>query len=219
MSAEPGIVGYGSGTRASPLPVPPTQARGAEKRERIYRAAIARYRDEGVAASRVEDVIADADVSWATFFRYFPRKEDVLIEAAARHYRDRVAAVARAGADDRRLRLRTVAERTFVALLEPGELPSALHRAALLEVLASPERFAAMVDGDHPQPVIGLVAELLAEAQRRGELRGDLDPAAAAITVVAGTLFPAIQAANVGADPRRIVSVVLDMLWAGLAQR
>ena len=35
-------------------------------------------------------MIADAGVSWATFFRYFPRKEDVLIELAARHFREQV---------------------------------------------------------------------------------------------------------------------------------
>src|SRR6476659_3334029 len=127
---RPTFVGYGGGTSQSPLPAPPTQARGADKRDRLYDAAIARYRDVGVADTRVEDVIADAEVSWATFFRYFPRKEAVL--------------------------------------LEPADMPPALHNAALLEVFASPARFSALV-GDQPQPVIGLVAELLAEGQRRGE--------------------------------------------------
>ena len=52
----------------------------------IYQAAIARFRVEGFAATKVDDVIADAGVSWGTFFRYFPRKGDVLSEAAARHF-------------------------------------------------------------------------------------------------------------------------------------
>ncbi len=165
------FVGYGSGTSQSPLPAPPTQARGVEKRDRLYAAAMARYREAGVADTRVEDVIADAEVSWATFFRYFPRKEDVLLEGAARHFRDRVRAVAEQGLEDGRLRIRTVVERTFAALLEPADMARALHNAALLEVFASPSRFAALV-GDQPQPVIGLVAELLAEGQRRGEVQG-----------------------------------------------
>ena len=54
-----------------------------------------RFRADGVAATKVEDVIADADVSWATFFRYFPRKGDVLIEAAVRHFPRSRAAVGR----------------------------------------------------------------------------------------------------------------------------
>jgi len=34
--------------------------------------------------------VADAGVSWGTFFRYFPPKEDVLLAAMAEHYRTRV---------------------------------------------------------------------------------------------------------------------------------
>src|SRR5206468_7171441 len=150
------------------IPSPPTQARGVEKRDRIYLAALARYEEHGIASTRVEDVIADAEVSWATFFRYFPRKEDVLIELAARHYRDRVRAVAAQGLRDHRLRVRTVTERTFAALLRPGEVSPPLHSAALLEVFANPASFAALAGEGHPQPMVGLVAALPPGADRRG---------------------------------------------------
>jgi AcrR family transcriptional regulator len=209
------LIGYGGGARQAPLPAPPTQARGVEKRDRLFDAAIARYRDAGVADTRVEDVIADAGVSWATFFRYFPRKEDVLLEGAARHFRDRVRAVAEQSLSDHRLKIRTVVERTFAALLEPDDLPPALHNAALLEVFASPARFAALV-GDHPQPVIGLVAEILAEGQRRGQVRPDVDAGAAAMALSAGCMFLAVQAAPVGADPVESANRALDILWGGL---
>src|SRR5919204_6782890 len=162
ITAREGTEVRSRGSRQPPLPSLPTQARGVEKRDRLYEAAMARYRDAGVADTKVEDVIADAEVSWATFFRYFPRKEDVLLEGAARHFRDRVRAVAEEGLRDGRLRIRTVVERTFAALLEPADMPAPLHNAALLEVFASPARFAALV-ADHPQPVIGLVAEILTE--------------------------------------------------------
>jgi AcrR family transcriptional regulator len=209
------LVGYGDGGRQAPLPVPPTQARGVDKRDRLYEAAIARYREVGVADTRVEDVIADADVSWATFFRYFPRKEDVLLEGAARHFRERVRAVAERNLQDRRLKVRTVIERTFAAILQPVDLSPALHNAALLEVFASPARFAALV-GDHPQPVIGLVAELLAEGQRRGEVKPEIDIGAAAMALSAGCMFLSVQAAAVGADPVASARRALDILWGGL---
>jgi AcrR family transcriptional regulator len=215
---RPTFVGYGGGTSQSPLPAPPTQARGVDKRDRLYDAAMARYREVGVADTRVEDVIADAEVSWATFFRYFPRKEDVLLEGAARHFRDRVRAVAAEGLQDHRLRIRTVVERTFAAVLEPTDMPPALHNAALLEVFASPARFAALV-GDQPQPVIGLVAELLAEGQRRGEVRADLDAGVAAVALSAGCMFLAVQAAAAGADPVQSATQSLDILWGGLEER
>jgi AcrR family transcriptional regulator len=212
-----GLVGYGADDAPeAALPMPPKQARGAEKRDRIYAAALARFEADGVAATKVDAVIADAGVSWATFFRYFPRKQDVLIELAARHYRRHVKGVAEEGARDRRLRVRTVIERTFAALLAPSDASAELHGAALLEVFAHPARFAALTDEGHPQPVVGLVARLLDEAQRREELRYGVDPNAAALTVVAGALFPAVQAAAIGIDPGEPMRTALDLLWDGL---
>jgi AcrR family transcriptional regulator len=215
-----GLVGYGGGPRSeAALPAPPTQARGAEKRDRIYATALASFERSGLAATRIEDVIATAEVSWATFFRYFPRKEDVLLEMAARHFREHVRGAADGWIADRRLSARTVTERAFTALLQAREVSPALHSVALLEVFAHPARFAALVDDGHPQPMVGLVAELFAEAQRRGELRGDLDPGTAALVVVAGALFPGAQAAAVGADPAGPIGSALDLLWTGLAAR
>jgi AcrR family transcriptional regulator len=219
MSPDATAPEYGTVLRESRLPQPPTQARGAEKRERIYEAAIARYGAEGVAATRVEDVIAEAGVSWATFFRYFPRKEDVLIEAAARHFHDHIRPVASRGIGDRRLRVRTVTARTLEAVLTPAEMTPALHTEAVLEVFARPARFAAIVDSGHPQPIIGVLTELIDEAQRRGEVRADVDAGAAAVTVTAGALFPAVQAASVGADPLPSLRLALEIVWTGVAQR
>jgi AcrR family transcriptional regulator len=209
-----GIPGRSAGQ--PPLPSLPTQARGVEKRDRLYEVAMARYRKSGLANTKVEDVIADAGVSWATFFRYFPRKEDVLLEGVARHFRDHVRTVAERSLADRRLRTKTALERTFAALLEPVDMPRPLHIAALLEVLANPPRFAAFV-GDHPQPVIGLVAEILGEGQRRGEVRADVDAALAAVSLAAGTMFPAAQAAAAGMDPLDSARQALDLLWGGVS--
>lgn len=209
-------VGGGSGRRA-PLPEPPQQARGAEKRDRIYQVAIERFARDGVEATRVEDVVADAGVSWATFFRYFPRKEDVLIAAAAQHFRERVQAPARAGLSDRRRSVRRMVERTFAALSAPVDLPSELHSAALLEVTAHPARFAAFVADGSAQPMIELVAELVAEGQARGEVRDDLPAAVIAVPLVAGAFFPGVQAAAQGADPREAMRVALELIWGGIA--
>jgi TetR/AcrR family transcriptional repressor of uid operon len=212
------LVGFGGGdVRPARMPAPPTQARGFEKRDRIYEAAIARFRADGVAATTVDDVIADADVSWATFFRYFPRKGDVLIEAAARHFRDHVRPSARAALADRRLKISTVIERLLVSLLRPADLPQSLHGAALLEIFANPDRFAALVGEGHAQVVPGLVEEILAEGQKRGEVRGDLDTAVAALTVVAGTALIGAQAVAIGIDSREPVKTSLEISWRGIA--
>ena len=214
---ESGLIGYGSEeTATATLPTPPTQARGVDKRDRIFEAAIARYATQGVAATTVEEIIADAGVSWATFFRYFPRKQDVLLEHAARHFRTQVRADVEEGLADGRLPVRTVLERTFVALLRSPEQPTDLHITAVLEVFAHPPRFAAFVDEGHPQPMLGVVSGLLAEARDRGELRPGVDPGLAAMTVLAGALFPAAQAAAIGADPEPPMRAALDVVWRGV---
>lgn len=211
------LLGYAGGDEGPKLPEPPKQARGVEKRDRIYDAAIARFRRAGVAATKVDDVIADSDVSWATFFRYFPRKEDVLIEGIARHFRDRVMPLAERELADKQTPVRNSSERILKAMLESDDLPQSLHNQAFVEVFRSPARFAALVDNGHPAPVIGLVAELLAEGQQRGELDSTLDPGFAALIVVAGAMFPAVQAAAAGADPGQSIGPALDLLWSGVA--
>jgi TetR/AcrR family transcriptional repressor of uid operon len=212
------LVGYGAGdTPAARLPAPPTQARGFEKRDRIYEAAIARFKADGVAATKVDDVIADAGVSWATFFRYFPRKGDVLIEAAARHFREHVRPSANAALADRRLKISTVIERLLVSLLRPADLPSSLHGTALLEIFANPDRFTALVGDGHAQVVPGLIGEILVEGQKRGEVRRDLDTAVAALTVIAGAALIGAQAVAIGLDPSEPVAASLEITWRGIA--
>jgi AcrR family transcriptional regulator len=212
------LVGYAAGdARPARMPAPPTQERGFEKRDRIYEAAIKRFEADGVAATKVDDVIADAGVSWATFFRYFPRKGDVLIEAAARHFRDHVRPSATAALADHRLKISTVIQRLLVNLLRPPDLPRSLHGPALLEVFANPDRFSALVDDGHPQVVPALLEEILAEGQKRGEVRRDLNTAVAALTVIAGTTLIGAQAVAVGIDPSEPVAASLEISWRGIS--
>jgi TetR/AcrR family transcriptional regulator len=209
-------VGHAMGRDGARLPEPPKQARGVEKRERLYTAALARFERDGVAETRVEDVIADAGVSWATFFRYFPRKEDVLIEAIARHFRQHAMPLVEKARADRRTRVRKTIERLLVALLTADEIAQPLHNQAFIEVFANPARFAVMVDNGHPAPLIGLIAELLEEGRSRGEVSPELDPGFAALTVTAGAMFPAVQAAVAGAEPAISIGPALDLLWSGI---
>jgi AcrR family transcriptional regulator len=210
------VIGYAGGRDEARMPRPPKQARGVEKRERLYAAALARFERDGVAETRVEDVIADAGVSWATFFRYFPRKEDVLIEAIARHFRSHAEPLVKHDIADRRTRIRKTTERLLVAVLTAAELSQPLHNQAFVEVFSHPARFAVMVDNGHPAPLIGLIAELLAEGQLRGEVGAAVNPGFAALTVTAGAMFPAVQAAAAGAEPGLTIGPALDLLWSGI---
>lgn len=215
-AASSNAIGHAMGRDSARMPEPPKQARGIEKRERLYSAALARFERDGIVETRVEDVIADAEVSWATFFRYFPRKEDVLIEAIARHFREHAIPLVEKAQADRRTRVRKTIERLLVALLSADEMPQPLHNQAFIEVFANPARFAAMVDNGHPAPLIGLIAELLDEGRQRGEVSATIDSGFAALTVTAGAMFPAVQAAAAGAEPATSIGPALDLLWSGI---
>src|SRR4051812_18218010 len=73
-----------------PLPPKPRQQRGIERRQAVYDAAVREFAEHGFEQARIEDIVSDAAVSWGTFFRYFPRKEDVLLEMGIEHFRSHV---------------------------------------------------------------------------------------------------------------------------------
>ncbi|HTC85331.1 MAG TPA: MEDS domain-containing protein [Candidatus Acidoferrum sp.] len=73
-------------------------------RERILRAADRLFRSQGIGATSVDAIIADADVAKATIYRHFPTKDDLIVgwlQDAGPRWFDEVlnAAQARAGAD------------------------------------------------------------------------------------------------------------------------
>src|ERR1700719_3399721 len=55
------------------------QRRSTETRERLFRAALRLFAEQGFAETTVEDITNAADVGKGTFFNYFPTKEHILI--------------------------------------------------------------------------------------------------------------------------------------------
>lgn len=51
-----------------------------ETRRRLYHASLEVFARDGVAASRIEDIAAKAEVSRAAFYFHFPSKDDVLVQ-------------------------------------------------------------------------------------------------------------------------------------------
>ncbi|HUO71673.1 MAG TPA: TetR/AcrR family transcriptional regulator [Solirubrobacteraceae bacterium] len=174
-----------------PLGSRPRQARGIAARARVYSAAMQQFADKGVAEARIEDVVATAGVAWGTFYRYFPRKEDVLLEAAVVQFREQIVPLVEADLGDPRRSSRENALRLFIALLEPGELPPRLRGEILKQVVDHRERFTAML-GTDGQPLVQLVARIVRHGQQRGEVRTDVDPFTLAGTLLAGTALSTI---------------------------
>lgn len=63
-----------------------------ETRRRLYEAALAVFRRDGVEGARIEDVVTQVGVSRGSFYFHFPTKEDVLVLAYA-HARARTEGV------------------------------------------------------------------------------------------------------------------------------
>jgi AcrR family transcriptional regulator len=208
-----------------PLGSRPRQARGIAARGRIYDEALRQFAEKGVAATRVEDVVSEADVAWGTFYRYFPRKEDVLLEAAVRHVREHVLPRVDADLADPQRSARETALAMFVALLEPGDMAAHVHGEALQQVVEHRERFTAMLDAGE-QPLVQLVARVVAHGQQRGEVRTDLDQFTLGGTLLAGTAFSTIYAyygafrgfpgAQPAADLQTLVERLFGIIWRGL---
>jgi AcrR family transcriptional regulator len=56
------------------------EAQRVQTKERLQRAALERFHDDGFEATSVAQIAADAGVTERTFFRYFPSKEAVLFQ-------------------------------------------------------------------------------------------------------------------------------------------
>lgn len=201
--------------------VVPTQERGREAREQLYVAAMREFEASGVEDSRVESIVKEAGASWGTFFRYFPRKEDVLIHAAARHFRDHVLPVFEAGVDDPEKSAWQLGQDVFLRLTEPEYSPR-LHAAMIAETIQRPLRFAAILDlGDFP--VIRLFEGLIRKGMGTGEVRTDVDSFEAATVIGAGVMFSTTRVLGAVADGDLPVSEVgavagraFEIAWNGV---
>jgi len=203
------------------LGIEPTQKRGVEARDRLFDAAMEEFEARGIQGSRVENIVAEAGTSWGTFFRYFPRKEDVLLFAAARHFRTYLRPVYEAGLGDPDRTMWNVARELFSQMMVPRYSPS-VHAAMIDETVRHPARFAAILD-EGELPIIALVTGLLEEGQRRGEIRTDVDAFEAAIVIGAGVMFSTTRVIGAvaegqlpGSEIEAVAGRAFDLVWTGL---
>ena len=203
-----------------PLGAVPQQQRGIEKRRLLFEAAMKEFSRHGVDGARVDDIVAQAGVGWGTFFHYFPRKEDVLLAAAADHQKRAEAAMERAAADESKS-VRDVVFAAYEATAKP-KYSVRLHIAIIREVLASPARFERMLDPGSG-PIYKRIASLLEIGQQRGEVRTDIDAELLARILNSAILVTAARVGIPGAVglPRdaelaELVRTTFRVVWAGI---
>lgn len=148
------------------------QRRRAETRERIFRAALGLFGEDGFQATTVEDITEAADVGKGTFFNYFSNKEDVL-SALAEVQLDKYAHAIQA-AESGALSPRQALRLLWLRLPEEPGRSQALVRSLMVVFLSSPhvrDKMTRSLEQGRE-----MLARLFAQAQERGEARRDRRP-------------------------------------------
>jgi len=190
-------------------PVGLRERKKARTRAAIRQHAMRLFREQGFAATTVDQIAEAADVSQSTFFRYFPTKEAVILQD---DYDPRIIKAFRAQPPELSpiAALRAAFKQVF-AEMSPEEVAEERERHRL--ILAVPELYTQMMD-EYTRNV-GLVAGLVAE--RTGRRPDEL-----AVRTFAGALVGVGVAAMVtwiedpSADFYSVMDGAMAYLEAGL---
>jgi TetR/AcrR family fatty acid metabolism transcriptional regulator len=189
----------------------PTRASG--KRERILDAAIKVFAEKGFFSAKVSEIAREAGVADGTIYLYFRSKDDLLISL----FEDRMERINAA------LRVRLAQEPTAIAKLRrfiEMHLELVEHQRALVEVLTVELRQSAKFMREYKNPKFGeflkVLAGIVEEGQRSGELRTDISPPLVARAVF-GALDELTLARALGRSEAIAGSVIAELLIFGIA--
>jgi AcrR family transcriptional regulator len=192
------------------------QRRSADTRERLFRAALKLFADQGFTETTVEDITNAADVGKGTFFNYFPSKEHILIA-----FSDMQLSKLQATVDQ--MRKRPEPMRAFFRSMtlrmteEPSKAPD-IVRAILQANLSSSSVRRVMRERNARSE--GLLTQLVQIGQERGEFRRDL-PALELAQVFRQTIFGTLLMWSVYGDASLAERIerAMEILWMGIAPR
>lgn len=138
----------------------------ARLRRQIFETAVKLFRERGYEQTRVEDIVRILGISQPTFFRYFPSKDAVLGEVGRRGFAcmsERLQSeLSSEAAIAERLR------RLYQALAREAEADRPLWQAVVLSGAMDPVHSPDM--RERKEAAIGLLRQILAQGQRRGEI-------------------------------------------------
>jgi AcrR family transcriptional regulator len=141
----------------------------ARLRQQIIDTSIKLFRKRGYQATRIDDIVQVLEISQPTFFRYFSSKDAVLREVGERGFaciRDRLRSELSTNASTAE-RLR----RLYISMAKEVEADRRLWQAVVLSGAMDPVRCSNM--RGHEEATVGLLREILAEGQKRGDITND----------------------------------------------
>lgn len=177
------------------------RGKDGEKRERILAAAISVFAQKGFYATRVSEIAKAAGVADGTIYLYFQNKEDVLVSI----FRDRIGQlievlkreIAKAGTVEEKIRR--------IVELQLGLLEG---QRDLAEVVTVNLRQSSSLLKQYAVPLfkeyLDVIAGVIAEGQKDGTLRADLNPKIAARALWGGLDGIALTWALTDPDPTKL---------------
>jgi AcrR family transcriptional regulator len=195
-------------------PVSRRERRSNELLQRLLDAAVELFARKGFTETTVEDITNAADVGKGTFFNYFPSKEHILA-AFGRMQMSKVQAAADEVAETK-LPIRDYLIRLAMdATSAPAKKPAIIRAILQANLSSSPVRQAMK---EIHASASGLLARIIAEGQKRGEIRRDLDPLVIAQTLrqsLLGSMLLWSLYGDLTLEQR--VQNVFDVIWNGIS--
>src|ERR1700757_318111 len=174
------------------------QAQRRETRQRVYDAAVAEFRQSGVGDADIGAIISAAGVARGTFYFHFPTKEHVL-EEVERNLVTRLASDLGRFVSSEPDLWSTMSEVVRLVVAAESRLGPRLFRDVLALHFSQtrPPGFGKPTD----HPMVALVAEEIARAQRRGVVHSEADAVNSALFFLLG--FYALLVTNHDSKPAR----------------
>lgn len=199
-----------------PVPSGRRERHSAERRERLFRAALDLFARKGFEETTVEDITNAADLGKGTFFNYFPSKEHILLAFGEMQLAKLQAAVeeARAKGESTRSFLRSLGPRMTQ---EPIRNPSII-RLLLQAFLSNSEVRSSMLALQ--DRMIALHTEIFRHGQEVGEIRNDLPPVVLA-HAFRQAIFGTLLIWSLYGDSTLLsrMESAFEVIWTGLAPR
>jgi AcrR family transcriptional regulator len=199
---------HGSRARSAP---PPAGPRGERTRDRIREAANDLFLRHGFEATTVDAIVSRAGISKGTFYLYFPRKEDLLLEYGTRRLRkirEMLPDLLQAAT------FREVLETILTTAVRGKPWDREVTGRALIEMGVHAERLPV----ETPELLFVPMIEL---GQARGEIRDDI-PARALSNFVMRSILGALRDWGLGNDEigrEEALDYALTLVFAAITKR
>lgn len=169
-----------------------------EKRRAILHAAVRVFAEKGYHGCRVADVARAAGVAYGLVYHYFQSKEELLESVFAEQWSILVNALRAVDAGPGTAPEKLEAMLSFV--FDVFKTAPAAVRVLLLEVTRTPHALRAGSTRETFEAAVRIVADVIGQGQRSGQLRAGIDPMLASAAVL-GALELSLTGMVVGLVP------------------